>query len=76
MKRPLSVIERNNVSKRLCVGKMAVNWRREHVSENLSNHKLYSLNVLHKFRQEYKDKTQFKDISSEKNVLKSLVFEI
>lgn len=73
MKRPLSGIERNNVSKRLCDGKMAVNWRREHVSENSNNRKLYSLDVLRKSRQEYKDKTQFKEISSEKNVLVSLL---
>lgn len=73
MKRPLSGIDRNNVSKRLCDGKMAVNWRREHVSENSNNRKLYSLDVLRKSRQEYKDKTQFKEISSEKNVLVSLL---
>ncbi|KAF0748883.1 Uncharacterized protein FWK35_00024784 [Aphis craccivora] len=73
MKRPLSGIKRNNVLKRLCDEKMTVNWRREHVSENLNNHKLYLLDVLCKSRQEYKDKTQFKEMSSEKNVLESLL---
>uniref|UniRef100_A0A2S2QSI1 NOF-FB transposable element protein n=1 Tax=Sipha flava TaxID=143950 RepID=A0A2S2QSI1_9HEMI len=71
-KRPLSGTVREEVSKKICDGKMAVNWRRDFITQNQNTRTLYSLDVLRKSRQEYKEKTQFKNISSGKNVLESL----
>lgn len=49
-KRPLSGPKRRDISKRLCDGKMAVNWRRENILESSSNCCLYSLDVLRRAR--------------------------
>lgn len=69
----MSGLKREEISKRLCDGKMAVNWRRENISENSSNRTLYSLDVLRKSRQEFKDKTQFKETLPKKTGIESLL---
>lgn len=53
---------------------MAVNWRRENISENSSNRCLYSLDVLRRARQDFKGKTEFKDISLKMSGVDSLLY--
>lgn len=73
LKRPLAGNKRRELGYRLCDGKMAVNWRREQVMQDINRRNLYSLNVLRKCRQEFKQKTQFQEIKTDDNIFNSLL---
>lgn len=72
-KRPLSGEKRNELGKRFCDGKMAVNWRREQARESKDKRTIYTLDVLRKCRQEIKQRTKFSETESELDPLQSLL---
>lgn len=76
--RQLRGVQRKEIGRSLCEGKVAVNWQREHAYTAMSkkqrvvSRNFYSLNVLRKCKQEYSSK-KLADIDNEKSYYDNLI---